>query len=151
MERRPIIGRAELSVIAHATEDIEKVCLSAKNLIPRDLRDDVAFKQEYTTGHHGNSITGVKATITGQEATKRLITDLGSRLSSLDRSTLSDSLGQFVDTDGNLYLRFDKQAAYLGEIQLQQQDPIRVKIKFQGRSCTVEAIRRTCQEIGLIS
>ena len=151
MERQPIISRIEFSVIAHATEDVEKVCLSVKNLISRDLRDNVAFEQECTMGHHGNPITSVKATITGQEATKRLITDLGSRLSSLDRSTLSDDLAQSVDTDGNLYLRFDKQAAYLGEVQLRQQDPIRVKIRFQGRSCTVEAIRRTCKEMGLIS
>jgi len=151
MEKRLTMSDVELSVIAHATEDIEKVFLSAKNLIPSDLHGIVVFKRECTTGHHGNPIASVKATIAGQEATERLITDLGSRLSSLDKSTLSDNLGQFVDNDGNLYLRFDKQAAYLGEVQLKQQDPIRVRIRLQGRPCTVEAVRRACQEIGLIS
>jgi len=151
MERRLTVSSAELSVIAHATEDIEKVCLSAKNLIPSDLHDTVSFKKEHTTGHHGNPIASVKATIAGQEATERLITDLGSRLSSLDKNILSDNLSQFVDNDGNLYLRLDKQAAYLGEVQLKQQDPVRVRIRFQGRPCTVETIRRACQEMGLIS
>jgi len=150
MEKLPRATSAELSVIAHATEDIEKVCLAAKNLLPRDFQDKVTFKQEYATGHHGNPITNLKATVSDRNMIERLITELAPRMSSVDRSILSDELDQCVDSDGNLYLRFDKQAAYLREIRLKQEDPIRIKVRFHGRPCTVEAIRRVCKEMGLI-
>jgi RNA binding exosome subunit len=34
------------------------------------------------------------------------------------------------DDEGNLYLRIDKQRAFLGVITLNDEDPIRVKLKF---------------------
>jgi hypothetical protein len=151
MEKRLTVKSVELSAIAHATEDLERVCLSVKNLMPSDLQKTISFKKEYATGHHGNPIVTVKATIDGKDAIERFLRDIGTRLSLLDRSTLSESLSRFIDNDGNLYLRFDKQAAYLGEVRLKQQDPVRMRIRLKGTRLTVDAIRGSCQEIGLIS
>jgi RNA binding exosome subunit len=37
-----------------------------------------------------------------------------------------------------LYLRFDKQEAYLGNLKMGQSDSIHVKIKLQGRALDVD-------------
>jgi RNA binding exosome subunit len=34
------------------------------------------------------------------------------------------------DAEGNLYIRIDKQRSYLGTVQLGEDDPIRVRLKF---------------------
>jgi len=150
MEKLPHAIRADLSVIAHATEDVEKVCLAAKKLLPKELHDEVTLRRELAAGHHGNPIVSLKATISDRTKVERLIVELALRLSSLDRRLLLKELDQCIDSEGNLYLRFDKQAAYLGEVRFMQEDPIRIKVRFQGRPCTTEAIRSLCKEMGLI-
>lgn len=144
------LANVELSVIAHATEDTAKVCSAVKNLLPSELRGSVDFKKESTTGHHGNPITTLKATITDREEIEQLVAELAGKLSALDRTTLSSELEHCVDEDGNLYLRFDKQAAFLGTMQFKQEDAIRVRIRLQGWGHKLEAMRRICQEMGLI-
>jgi len=150
MGNLPQAASAELSVIAHATEDVDKVCQAARNILPAELRGKITFKRTSLTGHHGNPIANLKATLTDQNMTERFIKDLVLRLSSLDRTFLSDNLDQCIDHDGNLYLRFDKQAAYRGEIRLRQDDPIRMKLKFHRKRCKTESVRRICKEMGLI-
>lgn len=150
MEKQTRATSADLSVIAHATEDVEKVCLAARNLLPKEFHDKVTLRRELATGHHGNPIVSLKATISDRNKVEHLIMELASRLSSLDRSLLLGELDHCIDGDGSLYLRFDKQAAYLREIRFKQEDPIRIKVRFQGRPCTIEAIRRVCKEMGLI-
>ncbi len=150
MEKLSRAIRVDLSAIAHATEDIEKVCLAVKSLLPRDFHDKVTFGRDHMTGHHGNPIVSLKATISDRTKAERLIKELAPRLSSLDRSLLLGELGRCVDSEGNLYLRFDKQAAYLGDVRFKQEDPIRIKVRFQGRLCTIEAIRTICKEMGLV-
>ena len=150
MEKLPQAASAELSVISHATEDVEKVCQAARNILPAELRGKITFKRTSLTGHHGNPITGLKAALIDWNMTERFIKDLVLRLSSLDKTLLSDNLDQCIDHDGNLYLRFDKQAAYRGEIRLRQDDPIRMKLKFHRKRCKTESVRRICKEMGLI-
>ena len=150
MEKLPQAVSAELSVIAHATEDVEKVCQAARNILPVELRGKITLTRTPLTGHHGNPITSLKAALTDRNMTERLIKDLVLRLSSLDRTFLSDNLDQCIDHEGNLYLRFDKQSAYQGEIRLRQDDPIRMKLRFHGKRCTTESVRRVCREMGLI-
>ncbi len=150
MEKLPRATSADLSVIAHATEDVEKVCLAAKKLLPKEFHDKVTLRRGPAAGHYGNPIVSLKATISDRNKVERLVAELASRLSSLDRSLLLGELDHCIDGDGNLYLRFDKQAAYLGEIRFKQEDPIRIKVKFQGRPCTIEAICSVCKEMGLV-
>jgi hypothetical protein len=150
MSRNFRLVNAELTVITHATEDAARVCSAVKNLLPSDLRGSVDFKEESTTGHHGNPITTLKATITDKGDIEQLVAGLAPKLSTLDRTTLSNELERCIDEDGNLYLRFDKQAAFLGEVRFKQEDAIRVRIRLQGWGHKLEAMRRICQEMGLI-
>lgn len=145
------IAGVELSAISQATEDVEKVSSAMKNILPSDLRHKIIPKQEYTTGHHGNPITTLNAILTNQDDIEQMIKWIASRMSSLDRASLTDELDQFVDEDGNLYLRFDKQAAYLGNLLLKQRDAIRIKVRFHGRRKRLGEIRKICKEMGLIN
>lgn len=150
MEKVRLAISAELSVIAHATESVEKACIAAKNMLPKEFQDNIAFKQRYATGHHGNPIASIRAIVSDRNKVERLITELASRISSVDRTILSKEFDRFLDKDGNLYLRFDKQAAYHGEILLKQEDSIRIKVRFLGRPRTIEAIYKACKEMGLV-
>ena len=51
-------------------------------------------------------------------------------LSKSERLKLLRDLQLHSDDDGNLYIRVDKQKSLLGAIQMAEEDPIRVKIKF---------------------
>jgi len=145
------IGSAEISAIANATEDVEKVRVAIRNIMPSGLRDKAIFIQETTTGYHGNPITTLRTAFTERSDVENLIGQIASRISSLDRANLTDYLSQYVDEDGNLYLRFDKQAAYLTELHMRQEDAIRIKVRFYGSRHKPEVMRKIFKEIGLIS
>ena len=144
------VASAEFSVIAHATESIDKVQAAVLNLLPSDLRGRITFKQNETTGHHGNPIFAFRFILTDPEEIKRFLTGAAARLSSLDRIDLSNEFDKSIDSDGNLYLRFSKQAAFFGKVQLKQEDAIKLKIKFHGRNREFDTLRVVCKELGLI-
>jgi RNA binding exosome subunit len=48
----------------------------------------------------------------------------------------------------NLYLRFDKQSAYMGELKFSSNDPIHFKIHFKNK--TPKEIMEICKETGLL-
>ena len=47
-----------------------------------------------------------------------------------------------------LFLRFDRQSAFLGEVRFSQNDPIRVKIHFKNKG--FEEIVAICRDAGLL-
>jgi RNA binding exosome subunit len=47
-----------------------------------------------------------------------------------DLGTIANDVDKHIDEEGNLYLRLNKQAAYMGEVRLRQEDPIRIKMKL---------------------
>ncbi len=140
---------ANLSAIAHATEDIGKVEQALRRLGDSAYITRVDITRRYMKGHHGNLITTVSAKLPSKEISRKTLNSLFSCLSESDRRYLSDDLTNCVDEEGNLYLRFDKQEAYLGRLSLHQSDPIRMKLKFPSRY-KPEMIAAICKESGLI-
>ena len=59
---------------------------------------------------------------------------MSNKIGLLDREKLSSELEGHISDNKTIYLRFDKQEAYLGNMKLGQQDPIHVKIRLQGRT-----------------
>jgi len=55
---------------------------------------------------------------------------LVSKLSKSERLKILRDLQLHSDDDGNLYIRVDKQRLLQGDFQIAEDDPIRVKIKF---------------------
>jgi len=141
------IGYIDIRVFAHATEDMDKVLNAAHNIFPPELIDLVVFKKTNLTGHHGNPITLFEARIKDKNAAQTVFEKLSLGLSTLDREVLSSEIGQHLDR-GNLYIRLDKQAAYLNELKLSQADPIHFRIHFKKH--TQEEIIEICRKFGLL-
>jgi RNA binding exosome subunit len=130
----------EISAIAHATEDLNKVHEALMNVVPKEIQGEIAFTRGFFKGHHGNPIIRLKAKIRGERLAKPLVRSLFSKLGEEDKKALSTEFDRYVDEEGNLYIRLDKQSAYLGKLRLRQDDPVRVRIKFNAAPAAVESV-----------
>jgi RNA binding exosome subunit len=65
----------------------------------------------------------------------------------LDKETLSKEIEQHMER-ANLYLRLDKQSAFLNELRLGSMDPIHLQIHFKKHS--ENEILDVCREYGLL-
>ena len=147
MSSKPPIAYIDIRVFAHATEDPEKVQTAVLNLLPEELAKTIIFQKTTLTGHYGNPITLFVAKLTDKKLLLGVLQKIGLGLSSLDKEELCQTLKLHLEK-GNLYLRFDKQNAFLGTIKLAQYDPIHVKIHFKNKS--TQEIMEICKTSGLL-
>lgn len=140
---------AHFSAIAHATEDAAKVERAVRFLIGFMSRTEVSLSRQYLKGHHGNVITTISAKLPAKGLSPNALKLLSQKLPDSDRQFLSSDMSSCIDEEGNLYLRFDKQEAFLGTVKLHQGDPIRIKLKFASEY-DAEGIVKFCRENGLI-
>ena len=147
MSSKPSIAYMDIRVFAHATEDPEKVQTAVRNLLPDELAQTVLFEKTNLTGHHGNPITLFTAKLIDKKMLPRVLEKISLGLNSLDKEELSDNLRLHLEK-GNMYLRFDKQSAFLRLFKFSQNDPIRLKIHFKNKSS--EQIAHLCKSSGLL-
>lgn len=147
MSSKTPVTHIEIRVFAHATEDEDKVLTAVRNTLPPRISENITFKRSSLTGHHGNPIVLFEAKIRDKEEAKAFLQKLASSLSSLDKEVLASEIEQHVEK-GCLYLRLDKQSAYLNEIRLCTTDPIHFRIHF--KRANLREIVAFCREIGLI-
>jgi len=143
---KPIVY-IDIRVFAHATEDTDKVQAAIGNLLPTELAETLIFETSSLTGHYGNPITLLSTKLSDKKLLPGALQKIGAGLSSLDKEELSRDLKLHLEK-GNLYLRFDKQAAYLGTVKFSQNDPIHIKIHFKNKS--PEEIFDLCKTAGLL-
>ena len=141
------IAYADVRVFAHATEDLDKVLTAARNTLPTEAVDALTFKKTTLTGHHGNPITLFEARINNKKVAQAFLEKLASGLTLMDKELLNSEITQHLEK-GNLYIRLDKQSAYLGELRLSSTDPIRLRLHF--RKPSVEEVVDTCRKFGLL-
>ncbi len=104
------IDSVHLRCIVHATESIDRVKQALRFLV-----GDVAITVENTKGYYGNDIKILTANLIKQ----REIRNFWLRLKELGvLDYIIHRLDDIVDSEGNLYLRFDKQEAYEKRISL---------------------------------
>lgn len=137
----------DIRVFAHATEDTDKVLNAVRNILPADVANEVVFKKSNLVGHHGNPIILFEARIKEKNAVKAALENISSKLSSIDKEQLNSEIKQHLDK-GNLYIRFDKQSAYLNEFKLCTADPIHLKMHF--KKSNQEEIIKICRDIGFL-
>ncbi len=94
--------------LCHATEDLEKVELAMTNAL-----GPVELNLRSTEGHHGNPLTIIEAVIDGE----REISEFFQRLREEDIEAIAGSLATRVDNGCNLFIRLDKQSAFLGDLK----------------------------------
>jgi len=141
------IGYIDIRVFAHATEEVDKVLNAVRNIFPSELIDLIAFKKSNLTGHHGNPIILFETRIKEKNAAKTVFEKLSLGLSILDKELLNNEIKQHLDK-GNLYIRLDKQSAYLNELKLSSADPIHLRIHFKKHSH--EEVIDICRKFGLL-
>jgi RNA binding exosome subunit len=147
--QRPQFLSAQVTAIAHATEDIEKVERAARYILGLVSKTEASLTRRYLTGHHRNVITTVSAKLSAKELSPEALNVLSQRLSESDRSFLSRDMKSCVDEDGSLYLRFDKQDAFMEKLKLHQADPVRLKLRFASGH-DFETIVDACRKSGLV-
>jgi RNA binding exosome subunit len=145
---KPSIGYIEVRVFAHATEDPEKVLTAVRNILPEERGNDIIFKKDNLTGHHKNPITVFSTKLVDKKALPGALKKIGASLSTLDKEELETNIRLHLEKS-NLYLRFDKQSAYLDETKFSQNDPIHLKIHFKNK--TAKEIMTICREAGLLT
>jgi len=147
MSIKPPIAYIDIRVFAHATEDSDKVQLAVRNLLPTELSETLVFEKQSCTGHHGNPIILFTSKLTNKKLLPKALEKIGTNLSALDKEELDRDIKLHLEK-GNLYLRFDKQSAFLGVIKLTQNDPIHLKIHFKNK--TVHEIMEISKQTGLL-
>ena len=147
MSSKTPIGYIDLRVFAHATEDEEKVLTSVRNTLPEEMSHDIIFQKYNLSGHHGNPIFVFETKLMDKQALPLVLDKLGKNMNSLDKETLMRDLKLHLEKR-NLYLRFDKQAAYLDKLRFTSTDPIHFKIHFKNKS--PEEIVEICKKTGLL-
>lgn len=141
------IAYIDLRVFSHATEDIEKVLTAVRNTLPAEVTDALVFRRSNLTGHHGNPITLIETKIKDKSLALPAFERLARSLHGLDKESLRSGIHEHIEK-GNLYIRLDKQSAFLGELGLSQTDPIHLKIHFK-KSDPQEVIK-VCRKVGLL-
>jgi len=137
----------DISFFTHATEDENKVTGAVRHLLPTAQVENIVFNKISLRGHHGNPITLYEAKIKEKEIVRAVVENLSSGLSPLDKESLLREVELHVEK-GNLYLRFDKQAAFQGQFKLGVSDPIRVLLRFKKNR--LEDVVQICREIGML-
>lgn len=145
-----MIAYVEISVIAHATEDVNKVLQALTNTVPKEFSDEVHFVKQHTQGHYGNPITIIKARIKRRRQAEAYVRNLVASLAEATRATISSNLAQHLDEEGNLYIRLDKQKAYTGILTAEQRDPIRIRVRLNVHPRTINSLIEAYKSLGLI-
>jgi RNA binding exosome subunit len=144
---KPPIGYVDVRVFAHATEEPEKVLVAVRNILPLKLGEEGIFRKTSLTGHHGNPIVVFEKRLTDKKELPLALKRIGERLNVLDKEALAGDLRRHLERH-DLYLRFDKQAAFQGKVRFSRVDPVRFKVHFKSKN--FGEIVEICQKAGLL-
>jgi RNA binding exosome subunit len=138
------IGYIDIRVFAHATENQDKVQTAVKNLLTTELIENLVLEKSPLEGHHGNPITLFTVRLVDRKQLPIMLKKIGEGLSTLDKEALNQEIKLHLEK-GNLYLRLDKQSAFLGKVKFTQNDPIHLKIHFKDKTADeiVEFVKTT--------
>ncbi len=105
---KKVIDSVSIRCISHATEELDKVMKALEYISGH--RD---FTVNKTKGYHGNEIIVLQLTLKNS----KLIENFWRRMLELGVvDEIMHELENIIDNNGNLYLRLDKQEAYLERI-----------------------------------
>ncbi|MDV3103240.1 RNA-binding protein [Thermococcus waiotapuensis] len=141
-----------LTTFIQATEDEDKVLDAIATFIPEETdEDDLIFDVVETEGYFGNPIKVVNVEIQKSRAVRQFLDYFKELLSEEDKRYILENLEENVDEEGTLYVRFNKQKAYLGDVEIDEgADVIQVRIKVKAfpmrKEAVVKAIREWLEE-----
>lgn len=144
--RKPI-AYVDIRAFAHATEDSDKVLKAMQNILPIELSETVIFRKSNVSGHHGNPIALFEARIKDKKAAGAVFGKVCQNLGIPDKESLSREIDRHLEKS-KLYLRLDKQSAFLGEFKLGVEDGVHLCVHFKRH--TREDVMATIRDYGLI-
>lgn len=116
--------KVDVSLYLHATEDEDKVLDSLDRILGIG-RDEVVMDR--TSGHHGNPVIIVRATLVDEEAVE-VLRELVAHMDDVERERLNRSLEDIIDERGRIYIRLDKQGLVLGKVRIGRKDPVELVV-----------------------
>lgn len=140
------VQSVEISAIAHATDDLEKVQAALTTILPESLKGRQLFTRRYLEGHYRNPITTFEARFTKPADVEVFTSNFFRQLSKSEKLRIERDLALHSDPEGNLYVRIDKQRAFRGIIELGEEDPIRIRLKFNRLSGEVTQLMKIALE-----
>jgi RNA binding exosome subunit len=140
------VQSVEISAIAHATDDLEKVQAALTTILPESLKGRQLFTRRYLEGHYRNPITTFEARLTKPVDVEVFTSHFFRQLSKSEKLRIERDLALHSDPEGNLYVRIDKQRAFRGIIELGEEDPIRIRLKFNRLSGEVTQLMKVALE-----
>ncbi len=137
-----------LTTFIQATEDEDKVLDAIATFIPEEIdEDDIIFDIDETKGFFGNPIKVVNVEIKRSKAVRTFLDYFKELLSEDDKRYIIENLDEKVDDEGTLYVRFNKQKAYLGDVEIDEgPDVVQVKIKVKAFPMRKEAVVKAVRE-----
>lgn len=124
------VATVEVSFFVHATEDLEKVFEAVWRILPEENAEEITFGGRDLRGYYGNPIRAFKAVIRKKPIIAAVINNLSTTLEAEDKEYLYKNLERHLNGKSKLYLRLDKQAAYLGYVKLGYSDPIHITMRL---------------------
>lgn len=143
--------RIETSCLVHATEDINKVRVALIKIFPEEIQEKISFKQQKLDGYYGNPIIILRTEVNNIDLVESFLRNLSGAIGEVEKKAFSAEFKKHLDDKGNLYIRLDKQAAFMSNLSLQQEDPIKIKICIKkSKRLSKEQILGYYQRIGLL-
>ncbi len=143
------IDRIEVRAYSRATEVLTRVESAVMAVYPREVYDQVRLDRVMAEGLSQNPIVVITGILQGNTACQTALESILARLSREDRQEILDTLANRLDESCKLYLRLDKQAAYLGRLEMAR-GPDLMSVQIQIRvypRCSLDVVRRALEEI----
>ncbi|MEM0329647.1 MAG: RNA-binding domain-containing protein [Nitrososphaerota archaeon] len=138
----PRIEKLIIQVLCHATEDREKVLRAVGNVLS-GAADKISVSSETLKGYYGDPVTIMRIYLLDENACEEVFLRILSSLSRLEREELWSERAKKGKHGGKLYIRLDKQEAFLGRIRQSDKDPIRIVVEVRG---SMDALRKRLEE-----
>lgn len=137
-----MIHNISYRVFVYGTENEEKVREAVKTLFPNSNP-----QVDSTEGYFKNPVLILHDKIGKKRETKDFIKIL-QKLDPSTKKRVLNELDKKMDEKGNLFLRFDKQRAYLGDLKIiEHGDAVHVKIKIAAYPAKKEKAMELAKEI----
>lgn len=137
-----MIHNLSYRAFVYGTENKEKVKKAIQTLFPSSEPQETL-----TEGYYKNSVLILHDKIQKKSQIKDFIKILQG-MKSPDKKRISRELDNKMDSKGNLFLRFDKQRAYLDELKIADHgDSIHVKIKIAAYPAKKEPALKLAREL----